>query len=232
MFPFSRSRHDTEVHGDPGDHETIVGVSFDDPYRAEELLTAVRRLAAHRQLVLKDAVVVRTHDNGRTEVRETIDPMPGRAAFSGAVWVSLLGLLVAGPVGWLAGAAVGAGTGAAVAKRIDLGLPDEWVAWFRDAARPGTATVALLVTDVDRNALVAEIERFRGGRLVYANLDRHTQERVVRALGPGLHASPTEATGPADRLAATPTSAGADTSARAHGTAPDTATAGDEEVAA
>ena len=226
MFPFSRSRHNDEVHGDPGDHETIVGVSFDDPYRAEELLTAVRRLAAHRQLVLRDAVVVRTHDNGRTEVRETIDPMPGRAAFSGAVWVSLLGLLVAGPVGWLAGAAVGAGTGAAVAKRIDLGLPDEWVAWFRDAARPGTATVALLVSDVDRNALVAEIERFRGGRLVYANLDRHTQERVVQALGPVLHPSPSEPTGPADRLA------GADTSVLAHGTAPDMAPARDGEVAA
>jgi uncharacterized membrane protein len=199
VFPFSRSRHDAHVEDD---HETIVGVAFDDPYRADELLTAVRRLAAHRKLVLKDAVLVRTHDNGRTEVRETIDPMPGRAAFSGAVWVSLLGLLVAGPVGWLAGAAVGAGTGAAVAKRIDLGLPDEWVDWFRDAARPGTATVALLVTDVDRNALVAEIERFRGGRLVYANLDRHTQERLVQALGPVLHPSlpdpPTDPPAPVD----------------------------------
>jgi uncharacterized membrane protein len=191
MFPFTRPSQ-----GDASDEvETLVGVAFDDPYRAEEFLTAARRLASHRRLTLKDAVVVTAHGNGRTEVRETIDPMPGRAAFSGAVWVSLLGLLVAGPVGWLAGAAVGAGTGAAVAKKVDLGISDEWVAWFREASMPGTTTVALLVTGLDRNALVAEVERFRGGRLVYANLDEHTKQRLATAFGQLLQ-GPTAPVGP------------------------------------
>ncbi len=61
---------------------------------------------------------------------------------------------------------------------MDLGVPDEWVTWFRDAVQPGTATLALSVEDLDRNAFVAEAARFTGAELVYANLDAATIERV------------------------------------------------------
>ena len=163
--------------------ETLVGISFGDMYRAQEFLGAAKRLNANKRLVLKDAVIVAKNENGNTVVRETVDPQPARSAVSGAVWTGLLGLLLGGPVGWLAGTAVGAGAGAVTAKILDYGIPDEWVAWFRDAVQPGTATVALLVTELDRNALIAEAESFQGARLVYANLDDVTLERIRRALG-------------------------------------------------
>ena len=83
-------------------------------------------------------------------------------ALSGAMWTGLLGLLLAGPIGFLAGGAIGAGTGAVAAKVIDLGIPDDWVDWFKVAVEPGTATVALLVTNLDEAALVAESTRFTG----------------------------------------------------------------------
>ena len=163
--------------------ETLVGISFSDMYRAQEFLTAATRLNANKRLVLKDAVIVVKNENGNTVVRETVDPQPTRSAISGAVWTGLLGLLLAGPVGWVAGAAVGAGAGAVTAKVMDFGIPDEWVHWFREAVQPGTATVALLVTELDRNALVAEAERFHGAHLVYANLDDVTLDRIRGALG-------------------------------------------------
>ena len=78
---------------------------------------------------------------------------------------------------------MGAGAGAVTAKVLDYGIPDEWVAWFRDAVLPGTVTVALLVTELDREALIAEVERFQGARLVYANLDDLTLDRIRNALG-------------------------------------------------
>lgn len=163
--------------------ETLVGISFSDLYRAQEFLTAATRLNANKHLVLKDAVIVVKNDTGNTVVRETIDPQPARSALSGAVWTGLLGLLLGGPVGWLAGMAVGAGAGAATAKVLDYGIPDEWITWFRGAVSPGTATVALLVADLDRNVLVAEVERFAGAHLVYANLDDVTLDRIRGALG-------------------------------------------------
>jgi uncharacterized membrane protein len=163
--------------------KTLVGVTFDDSYRAQEFLTAATRLAAKHQMNLVDAVIVSKDADGHTHVRETTDPQPLPTAMSGAVWAGLFGLILGGPVGWLAGMAVGAGAGAATAKLVDLGIPDEWVEWFRGAVRPDSTTVALLVTSLDQDALVAEATRFTGAELIYANLDDPTIERIATAFG-------------------------------------------------
>lgn len=158
--------------------QTLVGISFENPFRAQEFIVAASALAAAGKLKLKDAVTIVKDDSGKTVVHETIDPAPARSALSGAVWAGLFGLILGGPVGWIAGLAVGAGAGALTAKVMDLGVPDEWVSWFRDAVQPGTSTVALLVEGLDRDALVAEAARFMGAKLVYANLDEATIERI------------------------------------------------------
>ena len=169
--------------------QTLVGISFESTFRAQEFLVAASGLAAAGKLKLKDAVTVVKDDSGKTVVHETVDPTPVRSALSGAMWAGLFGIILGGPVGWIAGLAVGAGAGAVTAKVMDLGVPDEWVTWFRDAVKPGTATVALLVEDLDRNALVAEADRFTGAELVYANLDEATIERVRDAFANHVPAS-------------------------------------------
>lgn len=78
--------------------------------------------------------------------------------------------------------AVGAGSGVLEAKVVDLGISDEWVAWFREAVKPGTVTVTLLIEDLDRDQVVKEAARFTGAELVDANLDDATMERVKTAL--------------------------------------------------
>ena len=174
-----------EALTDEGIPQTLVGISFPDIFRAQEFMTAATGLAARGSLKLKDAVLVVKDADGKTHVKETIDPEPGRSALSGALWAGLFGLVLGGPVGWAAGLAVGAGAGVVTAKVVDLGISDEWVGWFREAVQPDTATVALLAEDLDRNALVAEASRFTGAELVYANLDEHTLERIKDALETG-----------------------------------------------
>jgi uncharacterized membrane protein len=189
-----------------GTPRTLVGISFGDTYRAQEFLTATVRLGSQQRLKLVDAVFVTKDENGRTMVRETTDPGPGRSALSGAVWASLFGLILGGPVGWVVGGAVGAGTGAVAAKIIDHGVSDEWVAWFRESVAPGTTTLALLLEDLDSAALVNELERFSGARLVYANLDPHWLDRIRSALGeppaPTAPPTPVATSAPADAPAA------------------------------
>src|SRR5699024_5968208 len=116
-------------------------------------------------------VVVMKEPGGRTLVRETLDPQPGRSALSAGMWTGRFGLLLGGPVGWAAGTALGAGAGALSAKVIDLGISDEWVEWFRNAVKPSTATVAILASEICEDDLVAEVKRFAGAELVYANFD-------------------------------------------------------------
>lgn len=161
--------------------DTLIGVSFADRFRAAEFVTAMGRLASRNELVLKDVVLVTKHTDGTTRVEESTDPTIGRAALSGAVWAGLVGLILGGPVGWVAGGVLGAGVGAVTAKTVDLGVPDEWVGWFREAVQPGTTTVVVLTTQVLVDPFVAEAERFAGATLVYANLAPGIVERIRTA---------------------------------------------------
>jgi uncharacterized membrane protein len=163
--------------------QTLVGIAFPDAFRAQEFLTAVTRLASQGQLRLKDAVFVTKNTEGRTVVKETADIQPGPAAASGALWAGLFGLLLGGPVGWIAGAVIGAGAGVITTNAVDLGISDEWVDWFRDAVEPGNTILALLTEELDRQALAQELARFPNAHLVYANLDQAWLDRLHRALG-------------------------------------------------
>jgi uncharacterized membrane protein len=165
------------------DHpESMFGISFDGLPRAQEFMLALSRLAGLQQLKLRDAAVVVKDGDGKVRVQETIDPSPGRAAASGAMWAGLIGLIIGGPVGWFAGLAVGAGAGAATAKVVDLGIPDEWISWFRDAVRVDTATVVALMSDVNLEALNTEVKRFAGAELVHTTLAPSVSSRLISAL--------------------------------------------------
>jgi uncharacterized membrane protein len=165
---------------------TIIGISFRDVFRSQEFLTAVTRMSANQELRLKDAVIVAKKEDGTTVIRETVDLQPGRTALSGAMWTGLLGLLVGGPVGWIAGIGIGAASGAITAKVVDLGVPDEWVEWFREAVAPETFTVVVLAEAVDVEALIAEAMRFEGV-LVHANMAPDAIRRLEHALGDVTH---------------------------------------------
>jgi uncharacterized membrane protein len=152
------------------DSPVLVGVAFEQSLMAQEFLLAMSRLRSNESLKLKDAVIVTKALDGGVKVTETIDPTPGRSALSGAMWTGLLGLIVGGPVGWLAGIGIGAGAGAVTAKIVDLGIPDEWVDWFKQAVRPGTSAVIILAEEVDVRALQHEAERFPGAELIESTL--------------------------------------------------------------
>jgi uncharacterized membrane protein len=169
------------VVSDPG-APVIIGVSFDRLVLAQQFLLAMGGLRDSGSLELKDAVVVTKDDSGAVKVVETMDPTPGRAALTGAMWTSLLGLLVGGPVGWVAGLGIGAATGAVTAKIVDLGIPDEWVSWFREAVEPGTSTVVILADHVHVTALADEARRFAGAELLYTSMPDDAYEQLADAL--------------------------------------------------
>lgn len=165
-----------------GDPEALFGVSFDDPFRAEEFLLALRGMSASGKLTLADAVIVYKGDDDTVRVRETTDLQPAVTAVRGALWTGLLGLLIAGPVGWIAGLGIGAGAGAITAKVVDVGIPDEWVEWFKNAVRPHTSTVVALATEVDLVALYREAQRFAGAELVHTTLRPGASADLAAAL--------------------------------------------------
>ena len=165
-----------------GEPEALFGISFADAFRAEEFLLALRGMASRGDLVLGDAVVVYKGDDDKVKVRETTDLQPSGTAVRGAMWTGLLGLLVAGPIGWIAGLGIGAGAGAITAKVVDIGIPDEWVDWFKQAVHPHTSTVIALATDVNLTALYQEAQRFAGAELVHTTLRPGASADLAAAL--------------------------------------------------
>ena len=163
--------------------DTLFGLSFESASRAQQFMLAIGELRQAEKLKLIDAVMVVKDDNDHVRVRETMDPQAGRTALSSAMWTGLLGLIVGGPVGWIAGIGLGAGVGAATAKLIDIGVPDEWVDWFKLAVRPGTATVVVLASDIDQTALAAEVERFPGAQLVHTTVHAEAFAQLAHTLG-------------------------------------------------
>lgn len=106
--------------------DQIIGMSFDKVTRAEEVLLALVHLQQEGEIAMTDAVIVAKDDDDKVQIHQTIDPTPALSALRGSFWGALVGVIFGGPVFW-AGALVGAGSGALMAKLIDLGLDDKWV---------------------------------------------------------------------------------------------------------
>jgi uncharacterized membrane protein len=176
--------------GPAGEEQTLVAITFPDTFRAAEFFTAANRLAAQKHMVIRDAVFVTKAPDGKTHVKETNDLQPGSAAMSSGIWGALVGLVFGGPIGMVVVGGVGAGLGAAAAKAVDLGIPDEWVTWLREAVQPGKTTVAILVAHLDIEPLLRELERFEGATLLYGNLPEAILDRAREALGEHVSTPP------------------------------------------
>jgi uncharacterized membrane protein len=152
------------------DPRKLIVLGFDSALKAQEALMAATRLMSEGEILLHDAVFVFKDANGETRVQETTDVTPGEAALDGAFWGLLFGTLLAGPVGALVGSALTAGTSALMAKVIDTGVPDERVQELRQTVTPGTTALALLVSHIHVEALVTELKRFAGAKIVTTDL--------------------------------------------------------------
>ncbi|HVX45706.1 MAG TPA: DUF1269 domain-containing protein [Mycobacteriales bacterium] len=161
----------------------LIVISFDDPLKANEFLLAAARLQKNGQIQLHDAVFIRRDKDGKSTVQETQDITTGRGAMSGALWGVLLGTLFGGPIGALIGGAASAGSGALMAKFIDLGIQDEKVKELRQTVPPGSTGLALLISHLSLGDLQRELQRFPGANLVESDLP----DAVVNAVQYALH---------------------------------------------
>ncbi|NLV54509.1 MAG: DUF1269 domain-containing protein [Acidimicrobiales bacterium] len=163
--------------------QAFAAISFPDGFRATEFATSLARLESQGHILVRDAVFVIKDTSGKTYVRETTDLQVGSTALGGGLWSGLFGLLLGGPVGLLVGGAVGAGAGALTAKAIDLGVPDATVDQIKEIVAPGTTTVAVLASHIDRDAVLEELKRFEGAEYVWGTLDADAVTEVQQALG-------------------------------------------------
>jgi uncharacterized membrane protein len=102
----------------------LIVLLFDDVGKADKALEELKGLAGFKSLKIADAAVLVRDGEGKATLKETDDFSGKKGAVVGAVGGAVVSLLM-GPVGWVAGAAAGAGIGGLGAHLGDRGLPNE-----------------------------------------------------------------------------------------------------------
>lgn len=177
--PFS-----TTFTGQPESRRRIVALAFDTHAEAQQALAAALRLQDKDLLDVHDAVFVSRTEDGTVDVAVTSDPTPVAAAVPSSLFGALVGTLVAGPIGFLIGGVLSGGCGALVAKLVDSGIPARIVTALQGLTRPGQTVLALLVSNIGGLPVIEELRRFRGAKVVFAQLPPDAIETVKHALSP------------------------------------------------
>lgn len=178
----------------------LIVVGFD----AEEDAFALRKdLAAAQKeylLRLEDAVVVTRPSAGEYQLHQAMN-LTATGALTGTFWGGLIGLLFLAP---LAGAAIGAASGALAGSATDYGINDDFIREIGRTVPEGAAAVFILASNVNLDKLLPRLERYAGARVIRTSLSDTDEARLRAALsGTGGHPAPGSAQGAAPGGAAT-----------------------------
>jgi uncharacterized membrane protein len=128
----------------PSMADVLVVAVFDDEKTAWDAVVTASTIAAQGELGLHDAcLVVRTSD-GTVRMRETHDISTSKGGWYGGAWGLLGGAVLGFPI---AVAAAGAGIGAFMARRRDLGITAEFEQEVAHRLNPGTSAAVVLVDE-------------------------------------------------------------------------------------
>lgn len=167
----------------------LLVIEFDTEAKAEEVRQRLLALQKEYLIELGDAVVAVKTPQGQVKLNQLFQPVKA-GAVSGMFWGTLIGLLFLMP---LAGAAVGAASGALGGKFTDVGIND---AFMREAAmhlQSGKAGLFLLIRKMTADKILAEL-RGSGGIVLQSSFDESKEEALQRALA-DVQASTTAAAG-------------------------------------
>jgi uncharacterized membrane protein len=175
----------------------LILIGFDEPYKADEAMARVQKMADDGLVdVERVAVVVRGY-GGKTDYRTTT-PLPGagEGAVAGGLWGALLGMIagmlfapatggasaVAGVTA--AGTAMGAAAGAITGGLTKDDFDDEFKRDLELLMHPGTSVLIIIVNGARRRRQDELLPRLHalGGTVLKTNLPPEAEAKLQRAL--------------------------------------------------
>ena len=179
----------------------LIVVAFDDPNRADEVLTELRKLQREYLIDLEDAVVAMRRPDGSIQLKQSVNLVGMTAASGGlwgALWGTLVGILFLNPlVGFAVGTLVGAGTGALAGALTDYGIPDDFVRELAQTLKPNSSAIFFLERKMQPEKVLADLARFKG-RVLRTSLSPEQEARLQAALsGLGTSGAQTQTDGQA-----------------------------------
>lgn len=160
----------------------IVALAFESHELAAEALKSALRLEEQDLIDVHDAVFIERHEDGTVEVNESASVAAAAVAVPSSLFGALVGTLIAGPVGLLIGGVLAGGGGALAARLVETGISDKVVGELQELTKPGHTVLALMVSDIAGMAVIEELRRFRGAKVVYAELPTAALDLVRQTL--------------------------------------------------
>lgn len=156
----------------------LIVVGFD----VEEDAFALRQELAAAQkeylLRLEDAVVVTRPSAGEYQLHQALN-LTATGALTGTFWGGLIGLLFLAP---LAGAAIGAASGALAGSATDYGINDDFIREIGKTVPEGGGAVFILATNFNLDKLLPRLEKYSGARVIKSSLSDEDEARLRETL--------------------------------------------------
>src|SRR5215831_20889899 len=167
----------------------LLVIEFPSEAKAEGVREMLLAMQKEYLIELGDAVVAVKEPNCRVKLNQLLQPV-SHSTVSGMFWGSLIGLLLMMP---LAGAAVGAASGALRGWLTDLGINDEFMKQVARTLQSGNAALFLLIRKMTTDKVLAAL-RGVGGTVMSNSFDETNEEALRDALA-GVRAATAEASG-------------------------------------
>ncbi len=170
----------------------LLVIEFPTEAEAEEVRQRLLGMQKEYLIELGDAVVAVKRPDGNVKLNQLFQPVK-TGAVSGMFWGTLIGLLFMNP---LAGAAVGAASGALRGKFTDLGINNDFMKEVGSALQSGKAALFLLIRKMTTDKVIAELQGV-GGKVLRSSFDE-TKEDALQAALAGVREAQAAVAGPAN----------------------------------
>jgi uncharacterized membrane protein len=155
----------------------LLVIEFPTEAQAEAVRQKLLAMQTEYLIELGDAVVATKCAEGQVKLNQLFQPVK-TGAVSGMFWGALIGLIFMMP---LAGAAVGAASGALGGKFTDLGINDKFMKEAAETLQSGNAALFLLIRKMTTDKVMAALQG-SGGRILRSSFDETKEEALQEAL--------------------------------------------------
>src|ERR1700757_1264559 len=155
----------------------LVEIAFPTEAAAEEVRKKLLDMQQEYLIELSDAVIAVKQPDGRVKLNQLFHPTAA-GAVSGTFWGALIGLIFLMP---LAGAAIGAASGALGGGPAGVGLNDQFMKDAAENLQTGNAALFLLIRKMTTDKVLAALQG-EGGTVNRTSFDESNEEALRTAL--------------------------------------------------
>ena len=151
----------------------LIAVVFDNEEEAFQVRETIRKGQKHSLITLDDSAVIVRDVDGKLHVKNEVD----RGVKVGALWGSVIGLLISGLLFPVFGLALGALGGAAIGRMASDHVSKDFVKEVGESMQPGSSAIFYIFREDNVDAAVAAMRPYKG-KVIHTSLSAEAEESL------------------------------------------------------